>query len=74
MFHENSPISCAPTIRPLPFNVWNERRTEIKASEFARFPVHCGQESLDVGNLLLRLFDEDFDELRIRSLLVDLHD
>ena len=43
MFHANSPISCAPTMRPLPFSVWNERRVLIKASEFVRSAVHSGR-------------------------------
>jgi len=36
----NSPSNWAPTTRPLPFNVWKERRTEINAVEFSEFSNH----------------------------------
>ena len=47
--HASSPITLAPTIRPLPFNVWNERRTSVRAVSSPRSASHCGSHSLMVS-------------------------
>ena len=39
---ENSPMRCAPTMRPLPFSVWNARRRSRRASASCGFCSHCG--------------------------------
>ncbi len=42
MLQENSPTRRAPTMRPLPFSVWNARRTSRSASASSGFCSHCG--------------------------------
>ena len=39
----NSPSSRAPTMRPLPLRVWNERRTVMSASRSSGFSSHAGK-------------------------------
>ena len=39
----NSPSSRAPTMRPLPFSVWNQRRTVTSASRSSGFWSHSGK-------------------------------
>ncbi len=39
----SSPIVAAPTNRPLPFNVWKERRMVVNASELLVSLIHCGK-------------------------------
>ncbi len=43
MLQANSPSRSAPTIRPLPFSVWKERRTSRRASSSSGFCSHCGK-------------------------------
>ncbi len=43
MDQANSPRSRAPTMRPLPFNVWKERRTVIRDSRSSGFWSHAGK-------------------------------
>ena len=74
MLHANSPMSCAPTMRPLPFSVWNERRVEISASEFVAVRGPDRQIALDARDLFLGFLDEHLDELGIGAALLDLHD
>ncbi len=38
-----SPSCKAPTVRPLPLSVWNERLTSAKASVFVRLLDHKGK-------------------------------
>ncbi len=40
--HANSPISFAPTMRPLPLSVWKERRTLTSESVSCGFSSHIG--------------------------------
>ncbi len=40
---QNSPISCAPTMRPLPLSVWNARRTDVNASLSSKLSRHAGR-------------------------------
>ncbi len=46
--HANSPMSCAPTMRPLPFSVWNERRTLTSESWSCGFSSHSGNRRLSL--------------------------
>ncbi len=48
MLHAYSPMRCAPTIRPLPLSVWNDRRKEMSASE-------CSGSSRQTGKFRLML-------------------
>ncbi len=73
MLHANSPMSCAPTMRPLPFSVWNERRVDDQCFGVRSIGGPHGKVALDARDLFLGLFDEHLDELGIRAALLDLH-
>ena len=42
MAQANSLNSRAPTMRPLPLSVWNERRTVLSATDSSGFWSHTG--------------------------------
>ena len=65
MLQLNSPMRCAPTMRPLPFNVWNARRRSRSASASPGFCSHCGNSTVEPRDVLAGFLDEQLQEFRI---------
>ena len=65
MLQENSPMRCAPTMRPLPFSVWKARRRSRSDSASSGFCSHCGNSAAEPRDVLACLLDEQRQELRV---------